>query len=211
MEERINNIFSNYRNIVKPLLVDIKARRADRELPDNFLNEIRALNDHIARCYRSEVSDIDAELTKAEGHLRRLIYDCFKQLNIYINDILERKENKFYSDLWLTYDKGRFWNEYSKSRKYAQQNVVNAKKADSNKQETGLFLTEPEIDKNIKPVATITEDDSHYVVGPFKINTREGRYVDKELYDIKIFENVVVLDKAEKPGIIKNVYKIIFC
>lgn len=131
MEERINNILSNYRNIVKPLLVDIKARRADRELPDNFLNEIRALNDHIARCYRNEVSDIDAELTKAEGHLRRLIYDCFKQLNIYINDILERKENKFYSDLWLTYDKGRFWNEYSKFRKYAQQNVVNAKKAES--------------------------------------------------------------------------------
>lgn len=131
MEKRINNILSNYRNIAKPLLEDIKARRADRNLPNNFLNEIRALNDHIARCFRSEISDIDAELTKAEGHLRRLIYDCFKQLNIYINDILERKEKKFYSDLWLTYDKGRFWVEYSKSRKYAQQNVVNAKKAES--------------------------------------------------------------------------------
>ena len=131
MEERINDILSNYRNIVKPLLVDIKARRPDGKLPDNFLNEIRALNDHIARCYRNEFKDTDAELTKAEGHLRRLIYDCFKQLNIYINDILERKEKWFYSDLWLTYDKGTFWNEYSKFRKYAQQNVVNAKKAES--------------------------------------------------------------------------------
>lgn len=32
--------------------------------------------------------------------------------------------------------------------------------------------------------------------------------IPKELYDMKIFENVVVLDKAEKPGIIKNVYKL---
>ena len=76
--------------------------------------------------------------------------------------------------------------------------VTNAKKADSNKQETGLFLTDPEIDKNIKPVATITEDDSHYVVGPFKINTREGRYVDKELYDIKLsVENYEIYEDKE--------------
>lgn len=142
MEERINNILSNYRNTVKPLLADIKARRADGKLPDNFLNEIRALNDHIARCFRSDVKDIDAELTKAEGHLRRLIYDCFKQLNIYINDILVQKESLFYSDLWLTYDNGRFWIEYSKSRRYAQRNVVDAKKAETVNPERAMALYE---------------------------------------------------------------------
>ncbi len=133
MEERISEILSNYRNTVKPLLVDIQARRSDGQLPNNFLNEIRALNDHIARCYRNGISpkDIDAELTKAEGHLRRLTYDCFKQLNIYISDILISKERKFYSDLWLTYNRGQFWIEYSKSRKYAQHNVVEAKKAET--------------------------------------------------------------------------------
>ena len=142
MEERINNILSNYRNTVKPLLADIKARRADGKLPDNFLNEIRALNDHIARCFRNDIEDVDAELTKAEGHLRRLVYDCFKQLNIYINDILEQKEGKFYSDLWLTYDKGLFWNEYSKFRKYAQQNVIDAKKTESVNPDKAMTLYE---------------------------------------------------------------------
>ena len=142
MEERIKEILLNYRKTVKPLLADIKARRTDGKLPDNFLNEIRALNDHIARCYRNEIKDVDAELTKAEGHLRRLIYDCFKQLNIYINDILEKKERLFYSDLWLTYNKGLFWVEYSKLRKYAQQNVVNAKKAESVDPDRAMTLYE---------------------------------------------------------------------
>lgn len=133
MESRIKAIFSTYCNTVKPLLADIQYRKGGDKLPDNFLNEIRALNDHIARCYRERISDheIDAELTKAEGHLRRLIYDCFKQLNIYIFYTLYRKEQRFYSDLWLTHDNGKFWKEYSKSRKYAQKNVITAKKNES--------------------------------------------------------------------------------
>ena len=89
MDERIADILKNYRDTVKPLLADIQTRRSDDKLPDNFLNEIRALNDHIARCYRNDIADkknfIDSELAKAKGHLRRLIYDCFKQLNIYIS------------------------------------------------------------------------------------------------------------------------------
>lgn len=133
MENRIKDIFSTYCNTIKPLLADIQYRKGGGKLPDNFLNEIRALNDHIARCYREEIStsEIDAELTKAEGHLRRLIYDCFKQLNIYICDTLNRKEQRCYSDLWLTHNKGEFWKEYSKSRKYAQTNVITAKKNES--------------------------------------------------------------------------------
>lgn len=133
MDERISEILANYRNTVKPLLADIQARRSDGKLPSNFLNEIRALNDHIARCYRDGINDcdIESELTKAEGHLRRLVYDCFKQLNIYINDTLERKEKKYYSDLWLIHNGGTFWTNYSKCRKYAQQNVIEAKKSES--------------------------------------------------------------------------------
>lgn len=144
MDERIREILANYRDTVKPLLADIRARRADDKLPDNFLNEIRALNDHIARCYRDEKNtiDIDSELTKAEGHLRRLIYDCFKQLNIYISDNLERKESRYYSDLWLTHDKGTFWTSYSKCRKYAQQNVIEAKKSESFDPDKAMFFYE---------------------------------------------------------------------
>lgn len=145
MDERIVDILKNYRDTVKPLLADIQARRSDDKLPDNFLNEIRALNDHIARCYRNDISDkhfIDSELTKAEGHLRRLIYDCFKQLNIYISDTLEYKEKKYYSEMWLTHKKGVFWTSYSKYRKYAQQYVIDAKKSESVDSDRAMALYE---------------------------------------------------------------------
>ena len=144
MDKRIADILNDYRNTVKPLLADIQARRTDSKLPDNFLNEIRALNDHIARCYRKDISldFIDSELTKAEGHLRRLIYDCFKQLNIYISDTLEYKENKYYSEMWLTHKKGVFWTDYSKYRKYAQQYVIEAKKSESIDSDRAMSLYE---------------------------------------------------------------------
>ena len=132
MEQRIGDILSDYRDTAKPLLADIKSRRG-KDLPDNCLNEIRALNDHIARCYRQGITEQskDSELTKAEGHLRRLIYDCFKQLNIYISDTLNQKEKRYYSDIWLTYNEGNFWNEYSQYRKNAQRNVIKAKRNES--------------------------------------------------------------------------------
>lgn len=132
MEQRIDSIFLTYRETVKPLLADIQSRRGNK-LPDNFLNEIRALNDHIARCYNPDIAPQakDAEMTKAEGHLRRLIYDCFKQLNIYISDNLNQKEKRYYSDNWLTYQDGHFWNDYSQYRKDAQQYVIKAKKNES--------------------------------------------------------------------------------
>lgn len=143
MEKRISRILTDYRETIKPLLSDIKARNGGG-LPNNFLNEIRALNDHIARCYRPDIKqqDVDAELTKAEGHLRRLVYDCFKQLNIYICDTLVRKEKMFYSDLWLTHNDGKFWVEYSKNRKYAQINVIKAKKAESIDSDKAMTLYE---------------------------------------------------------------------
>lgn len=144
MDKRITDILRIYRDNVKPLLADIQSRREDNNLPNNLLNEIRALNDHIARCYRENVHKeyIDSELTKAEGHLRRLIYDCFKQLNIYICDVLEDKEKKSYSEIWLTHHNGRFWIDYSKNRKYAQQNVIEAKKMESIDSDRAMSLYE---------------------------------------------------------------------
>lgn len=41
--------------------------------------------------------------------------------------------------------------------------------------------------------------------------TSHGTSIDdipKELYEMKVFENIVILDKGEKPGVIKNVYKL---
>lgn len=131
--QKIDKLLLDYGNSAKPLINEISKRHKDGKVPENLLNEIRALNDHIARCYRSGVDDkyIDGELGKAEGHMRRLLYDCFKQLNIYISDNLKRKERRTYSNRWLYYDEGKFWHQYTEWKQNAQDDVIEAKKQES--------------------------------------------------------------------------------
>lgn len=131
--QKIDELLLTYGKSAKPLINEIAKRHRDSKVPDNLLNEIRAMNDHIARCYRDGADDnyIDRELGKAEGHLRRLLYDCFKQLNIYISDNLKRRERWTYSNRWLYRDGGEFWHQYSEWKQQAQDNVIEAKKQES--------------------------------------------------------------------------------
>lgn len=131
--QKIDKLLIDYGKSAKPLINEISKRHKDGKIPDNLLNEIRAMNDHIARCYRDEADDsyIDGELRKAEGHLRRLLYDCFKQLNIYISDNLKRRERWTYSNRWLYRDGGNFWRQYTEWKWQAQDDVIKAKKQES--------------------------------------------------------------------------------
>lgn len=131
--QKIDKLLMDYGKSAKPLINEISKRHKDGKIPDNLLNEIRAMNDHIARCYRNEADDsyIDGELRKAEGHLRRLLYDCFKQLNIYISDNLKRRERWTYSNRWLYRDGGNFWRQYTEWKQRAQDDVIEAKKQES--------------------------------------------------------------------------------
>ena len=78
-----NDILLYYCENIRPLLLELKLRRGDDHLL-GINNEIRALNDHIARCYSENITSQQRmeQLSKAEGHVRRLILDCFKQLNM---------------------------------------------------------------------------------------------------------------------------------
>lgn len=131
--QKIDELLLTYGKSAKPLINEIAQRHRDSKVPDNLLNEIRAMNDHIARCYRDGADDnyIDRELGKAEGHLRRLLYDCFKQLNIYISDNLGRREKMSFSNRWLYRDGGNFWHQYTKWKQQAQDDVIEAKKQES--------------------------------------------------------------------------------
>ena len=65
--------------------------------------------------------------------------------------------------------------------------IVNSLNPYSNVPETGKFFTYPEIDKTVKPVSTISNDDNYYVVGPFKVTGADNTtYVDSETYEIKL-------------------------
>ena len=91
-KERLEALISGYRDQAKPLMDDMNVRLGG-VYPENCLNEIRAMLDHVSRCYHAEELSIcdeekesisNEELSKAEGHLRRLMYDCFKQWNILL-------------------------------------------------------------------------------------------------------------------------------
>ena len=134
---RLEQLLCNYREQAKPLMDDIYARIG--KYPDNCLNEIRAMLDHVSRCYKAvEINDnqkhesiSDVELSRAESHLRRLMYDCFKQLDVLLYDAIHHKERSTFSSRWLFIDGGAFWRDYSEELCRAKYSVVLAKKNES--------------------------------------------------------------------------------
>lgn len=112
----------------KPIFISLFSRKGDRDLY-GILNELRALNDHIARCYIEGATDdqIFGEVCKAEGHLKRLIYDSFKQLNIIFYDYVNDFERKHFGQHWILIDNGTFWDDYTNKRLEITQSIELAK------------------------------------------------------------------------------------
>jgi hypothetical protein len=125
------NLIHSYLEI-KPVLFDLYKRNGNSHI-DAILNEMRALNDHLARCYADNITVENAhkELSKAEGHLKRLIYDCFKQLNIIFFEHVNDYEEKYFGPHWFRLDGGRFWSDYTAWRYEVVKNVEQAKKYES--------------------------------------------------------------------------------
>lgn len=78
---RLEALINDYRELAKPLMDDMNVRLGG-VYPENCLNEIRAMLDHVSRCYRTETLEIKSEekekicneeLSKAEGCVIRPI------------------------------------------------------------------------------------------------------------------------------------------
>lgn len=130
--DTIQAISTSYLHNFKPLLQVLKVRMKGK-YPQNCLNEIRAINDHIARCYRDGMSegDVTKELGKAEGHLQRLAYDCYKQLILYQTADIKHTIKWFYSSRWSRIGKGDLWKTYINSYKLARTFEKEAKRQES--------------------------------------------------------------------------------
>lgn len=131
VEKKYRDLIDSYLNF-KPILQNLFLRNGNNHII-GILNEIRALNDHVARCYRTNIyeADIFEELCKAEGHLKRLIYDSFKQLNIIFHDYTLLYESKHFGPHWIILDKGEFWNRYTALRQQIMEYVEQAKNLES--------------------------------------------------------------------------------
>lgn len=130
-DKRIKAIYSDYNTIIKPLIAEVEARTEQFPLP--LFNEIRALHDHIARCYSEGFteSQVDSELHKAERHVLRIMLDCYKCLNLSLHDtvLLFEKQTK-HVDLTVLQD-GTFYPKYKTLRTQAVQTVRKAKSLES--------------------------------------------------------------------------------
>ena len=90
----LKKLYKQYNEVIKPLIALYEAREEKFLTP--VLNEIRAYNDHIARCYLPDANSkfIDSQLRSAERHIKRIILDCYKYLNVSFNDEVKKFEKR---------------------------------------------------------------------------------------------------------------------
>lgn len=131
LQAQYSDLIETY-NTFKPVFFFLYKKNKEIYL-EGILNEFRAINDHIARCFRPNISLDQAsnELNKAEGHLKRLIYDSFKQLNIIFHYDMDVIERKHFGPHWLTLLKGKFWEEYTQRRHKIINKIETAKLSES--------------------------------------------------------------------------------
>ena len=131
MDKRIVGLYKDYNSVIKPLIAEVEARTEQFPLP--LFNEIRALHDHISRCYSEEATNdsIEEEVVKAQRHSLRIMLDCYKYLNLTLHDevILFERETK-HIDLTVLQN-GTFYPKYKEMRSNAIKLVRQAKSEES--------------------------------------------------------------------------------
>lgn len=129
--EDIKACYQQYCGVIKPLIAQIEA--TSEKIPLQLFNEIRAFNDHIARCFYQNPTEvyIAEQIQKAERHIVRMTLDCFKCLNVIQYQRIELFEQQT-SQIDLTViDNGIFYPEYSRLKVEAAQLVRNAKQQEA--------------------------------------------------------------------------------
>lgn len=85
---KLSPLYQTYNEVIKPLIAEIEVRF--ESFPTSIYNEIRAFNDHVARCYRN-INDeelIETQIKKSKGHIERIVLDCYKYLNVKLYDLV---------------------------------------------------------------------------------------------------------------------------
>ena len=114
VHEEICKLFSEYNNKLKPLIATVESLK--QEFPGQILNEIRAFNDHIARCFLFGTTEEDCvkELRKAKGHVSRAILDCYKIILLYYFDFIKDFRQQYDSVNLTLVNDGKFLPELTR-------------------------------------------------------------------------------------------------
>jgi len=128
-EERLENIYKEYVNVICPYIVDYEL--LTNTFPDAILNEIRAIFTHLSKYYLSgDAKAKERNLQKAEGHVKRTILDCYKYICVAYEDKYAEFDRRYRRvDLSLV-DNGEFLSRLLEARKNAIALMKDAKKSD---------------------------------------------------------------------------------
>ena len=130
-QKYLEYLYEKYNTIVKILISEVEVTY--EKYPPPIFNEIRAFNDHIARCYFKEFTEDQKkyELERADSHLKRIIFDCFKYLNVYYHDELKEFDKRYKNVNLLSINNGEFLRSYSQLRSNIKTTLKEAKKMES--------------------------------------------------------------------------------
>lgn len=109
LSRRLYPLYKSYNTLIKPLIAEIEVRYEHFHIA--LFNEIRAFNDHVARCYikPDDIKWIDSQIMKTESHIERIVLDCYKFLNVSLYDKIIKEFDKKYKGVDLSYiDNGDF-------------------------------------------------------------------------------------------------------
>lgn len=126
-QHQIEDCYVAYCEVIKPLIAQIEA--SSEKLPLPLFNEIRAFNDHIARCYYNSPDEdyIAEQIDKAQRHITRIALDCFKCLNVILYQKIELFERQTRNVDLTVIDNGTFFPGYSRMKVEAASLVRQAK------------------------------------------------------------------------------------
>lgn len=85
----LEKLYQQYNDPIKPLLAEIEA--VYEKFPLALYNEIRAMNDHVARAFTTKDDNkAKQQIEKAFNHVNRITRDCYKFLDLYYKQEAEK-------------------------------------------------------------------------------------------------------------------------
>jgi len=192
---QITLLYRTYIEVIKPLIAEIEVRY--EKFPTPVFNEIRAFNDHIARCHRQGISDLDIEeeLRKAKGHIERIILDCYKFLNVSLHKNVISKFNKRTKGVDLgAISNDTFFATYSEAKKNINSLLKEAKLLEIQDKEKSLAKYELVYNRFSELETFLIENERH-------ICWARARY-----YSSKVWKLIAWILAAIISGIISSLY-----
>lgn len=176
LQALLSPIYNSYNSVIKPLIAEIET--VERKQPYILFNEIRALHDHLSKCYLTNYSDEDVikQIKKAEGHLNRLILDCYKFLGVHYYLVYKRFERKYRNVDLRTISNGEFLTQLRRLIYEANQTLKNAKIQQSLNIETSIALFEKSIIgyRNVEELIAVHSPDLLWSKAKYKIRSILG-------------------------------------